>query len=193
MARSSTAGLTASGSQMVSGTLYSGESRSSWCRNHIRSCANDSGMSFSAPLRAPGSSARCSPCPFSSISSTTRARPRRVGASKHRASGTSIPNFSRRRETSCVARSECPPDSKKFSSPRGLPVPSKLAQIPASNCSVVVCKDVPSAPGAGNRPPDRTTGISRSGIPRLRRPTVHPGSLTTASSTIRKCSMTRAT
>ena len=65
------------------------------------------------------------------------ASPATVGSSKSARRGRSMPNASRMRDTTCVARSECPPRSKKLSSAPGR-TPSTDSQIPATISSAGV-------------------------------------------------------
>ncbi len=99
-----------------------------------------------------GGACVAAPAPTRSASAAT------VGASKSARSGSSTPNASRTRETTRVARRECPPRVKKSSSTPTLSTPSTAAQIPASTSSAGVR-------GATNAPDDA------SGAGRARRST----------------------
>ncbi len=70
--------------------------------------------------------------------STRAASSATVGASKSARTGTSAPSASRTRDTTRVARSECPPSAKKSSPAPTRSTPSTSAQIPASTSCVGV-------------------------------------------------------
>src|SRR5215831_4512738 len=105
--------------------------------NHKRCCANDRGKSISLLTRLIGGAwpplSACLSC------STASAIPATVGFSKTTLKGTSTFNTSLTRETTCVASSECPPSSKKFSSSLTLSLFNTSSQIPATSSLTGVC------------------------------------------------------
>ncbi len=119
--------MSISGSRTQVGTMYSAEPGSSWCRNHSRCCANDSG---SSPSRGTGLTGGALTPAAPSI---TWASPAIVGWSNSAETGTSVPNTSRTRDTSWVASSEWPPSSKKLTCAAGRSTPRTCVQIPASS------------------------------------------------------------
>src|SRR5579884_1634281 len=106
--------------------------------NHNRSCANDSASSSSLDTLSIAPALTPAPAPALCCSSILLLNPATVGLSNTHLSGTSALNACRTRDTICVASSECPPSSKKFSSTPTCSRPSTSAQIPASTSSTTV-------------------------------------------------------
>ncbi len=131
-------------SRSASGMLYVALGPSSWCRNHRRRCAKDSGTSSG---RSCGSSAGLAR-PASRRCSASAAT---VGASNSTRTASSAPSVARIREISRVASSEWPPRSKKLSSTPTWARPSTSANSPASSCSwgVLGSRPVPAEPRSG--------------------------------------------
>src|SRR5579885_2807646 len=104
--------------------------------NHNRSCANDSASSSS--LDTLSIAPALTPIPALCCSSILLLNPATVGLSNTHLSDTSALNACLTRDTICVASSECPPSSKKFSSTPTCSRPSTSPQIPASTSSTTV-------------------------------------------------------
>ncbi len=102
--------------------------------NQRRCCANDSGSGRSRGTGTTGES----PAASAAAPSTHSATPATVGRSKSARSGSSTPNASRSCVTTRVARSECPPISKKSSCTPTRGAPSTAAKIAASRSSTAV-------------------------------------------------------
>src|SRR5579872_1060819 len=103
--------------------------------NHKRCCANDKGICSGrclCPMRGTSFLPLCPSC------SIRPASPATVGVSKIARTGSSTPSTPPIRDISCVASSECPPNSKKFDS---RPTPftfSNCSHIPATISSTAV-------------------------------------------------------
>ena len=98
--------------------------------------------------------------------STTRASCSTVGASNSRRNGSSTANTSLKRATTCVASSECPPNSKKLllSMPTSLHL-STCSQIPHSNSSLCVRARWIFLSGLRRIPAQVAPAVSRSTFP----------------------------
>ena len=86
--------------------------------------------------------------------SISAARPATVGGSKSARSGSSTPKAWRTRDTTWVARSECPPSAKKSSSAPTRSTPRTSAQIPRA------APRPPSAAAPTSRPRRRCRGLA---------------------------------
>ncbi len=135
-------------------------------RNHIRSCANDSG---SSPERSTGTTLAAPAC---RAAATSGPNSRMRGFSNRVRSSTSRPSRSAIRDTAMVARREWPPRSKKLSSMPTRSTPSTSAQISATTRSVASRGAMNSAPPAAARsrsarsPSGRAAGrAARSSLP----------------------------
>ncbi len=103
--------------------------------NQSRSWAKESGR---VPARAVGATGGRTGIPARRSASTRAASPATVGLSKSARSGISTPKTSRMREATRVARSECPPSSKKLSATPTRSRRRVSAQIPATTSSAAV-------------------------------------------------------
>ena len=113
--------------------LYAPIPGSNCSMNHSRCCASESGIAAPASrLSALARTAAPIPC-RDRISSH---RPATVGFPKIVRNGTSTPRLVRTRDTTCVASSEWPPNSKKLSSMPTRSTPSSSIQIAHNTSSI---------------------------------------------------------
>src|SRR5215216_648022 len=119
--------------------------------NHSLACAYDS--STFSPLAILFNSGPCRCSPLTRCLSTIAASPATVGCSNISLNPISTPNDSLILDTTCVASSECPPISKKFSSTPTDSLLSTSPHIPLTISSTAVCSrrspSTCSASGAG--------------------------------------------